>query len=156
MPASARQQRAVTERRARVLQLRAAGATFQQIADSEHLATASAAVMDVKRALAARRKELAEVADAHVMLELERLDAHERAAQNVLRAAAAAGPAHDPSLVLRAIDRLTRISARRCALLGLDDDSKDRKSSPLGTVPGTKDEIAAKRRDRRARAAAAR
>jgi hypothetical protein len=153
MPASARDQRRVAQRRARVLQLRAAGATFQQIADAEGLATASAAVMDVRRALDATGAALAVLAEQHVTLELERLDSAERAAQNVLRGAAQQGANHDPDLVLRSIDRLVRISARRSSLLGLDA-SPERHHGPPPQAQSRRDELARKRRDRRTAAAA--
>jgi len=149
MPASAREQAVVAERRARVLAMRAAGATFQQIADQEpDLSSAAAACMDVKRALAARGADLAKLADHAITLELERLDGLERAAQMIMRQAVN-GPLPDPKLALRAIDRLQRISVSRRRLLGLDQAQRsgDGEERQAGFI----DEIAA-RRDRRRRA----
>jgi|SRR5215471_13872982 len=145
VPASQREQRLVAERRDRVLAKRSAGMTYQQIADSEpSLSTASAAVQDAARALKAHASERLREGDP-LTLELERLDQLERAAQTVMRTAAS-GPAPSPGLVLKAIDRLTRISARRSALLGLSNVLQ-----PNGErQPNGLDEVAAQRRKRRA------
>lgn len=148
MPASARVQAEVADRRARVLALRAAGATFQQIADQEPaLKSAPAAAMDVKRALEARGTDLAKFADLHTVLELERLDGLERAAQMIMRAAVN-GPIPDPKLALRAIDRLQRISVSRRRLLGLDQARRDGGDGGE-RQGGFIDEIAAHRNRRR-------
>jgi hypothetical protein len=147
MSASKREQEQVAARRARVLQLRAAGATFQQIADAEGLASPGAAAMDVKRALHARQEQLAALVDVHVTLELERLDSAERAAQTVLRSASASSPP-DHETVLKAIDRLVRISARRAGLLGLDLQAAPEKPEQ---GPHRRDELAEARRERRNR-----
>lgn len=145
MPASQRQQRQVAERRDRVLSKRAAGMTYQQIADSEPtLSTASAAVQDAARALRTRARERVHEGDP-LALELERLETLERTAQTVMRTAATGGA--NPALVLKAIDRLTRISARRSLLLGIGGHREQ------GAAPDDKsglDEVAQQRRKRRA------
>lgn len=144
MPASQRVQREVAERRERVLRGRAAGLTYQQIADGEPtLSTASAAVQDAARALRARARERVIEGDP-LSLELERLDVLERAAQTVLRTAATGNA--NPGLVLKAIDRLTRISQRRSLLLGIAGRPKQQGDSE----PSELDEVAAQRRRRRA------
>jgi len=144
MPASERQQREVAARRERVLSMRASGLTYQQIADSEPtLSTASAAVQDAARALKAHAKQRVIEGDA-LTLELDRLETLERAAQTVMRTAATGGA--NPALVLKAIDRLTRISQRRSTLLGLSGLTPNPQS---GAVSGI-DELAQQRRRRRA------
>jgi len=143
VPASQRKQREVAERRERVLGKRAAGLTYQQIADSEEtLSTASAAVQDAARALQARARDRVVEGDP-LTLELERLETLERAAQTVMRTAATGNT--NPALVLKAIDRLTKISARRSMLLGLASRPKQGESSTSGL-----DEVAQQRRKRRA------
>jgi hypothetical protein len=116
MPASKREQAIVAARRERVLAKRAAGMTFAQIADDEGLSSPARAVEDVTRALKGRFSQRF-TASSSALLELERLDVLERAAQTVMRNAAAKNA--NPKLVLAAIDRLTAISRRRATLLGL-------------------------------------
>jgi len=146
MPASIRQQREVAQRRERVLSLRAAGLTYQQIADQEPtLASASAAVIDAQRALAKRARERLAESD-HLSLELERIALLERTAQTVMRQAAAGS--QNPVLVLKAIDRLSALSARRSRLLGLGDYGR-RNGAQRAPNPGL-DEVAQQRAKRRA------
>jgi hypothetical protein len=148
MPASARKQRETAERRERVLSKRSTGMTYQQIADTEPtLSTASAAVQDHSRALASRARQRTAVADFDLIAELERLDGLERAAQTIMRTAAATGPGHNPKLALQAIDRLERISNRRAKLLNLGAGQQQRE--PGGPTSGVVNEIAAKRAQRR-------
>ena len=111
----------VAERRARALQLRAAGLSYQAIADQLGYSSRRAAAQDVTRALADRQGLLDTQSALFVSLELERLDSLERAVQGVMRQAAADG---ERSIVLRAADRLLRIAERRAALLGLDASGK--------------------------------
>ena len=141
MPASERQQREVAARRERVLAKRAAGMTYQQIADDEPaLKNAACAVVDAERALKARGRERIREGDP-LTLELERLDALERSAQTIMRNAVR----DNPALALKAIDRLTRISQRRTALLGLHDTAdRGQRRSASGL-----DEVAAQRSKRR-------
>lgn len=163
MPASARKQRDVASRRQRVLQLREAGLSYQTIADELGLRNAHAAVDDVYQALEQQRAELSHRADLHVTLELSRLDSHERAAQTVLRQAA---EAKDQATVLKAIDRLVRVSARRSRLLGLETEGRQRRDAAAAAaaalasngparkelVDQLRDDLAAKRREKRRRA----
>jgi hypothetical protein len=117
LPASQADRDRVAARRSRALQLRAAGLTWQAIADELGYRAAGHAAQDVARALAARKNLLDNQAALFVTLELERLDSLERAVQTVMRQASAEG---DRSMVLRAADRLVRVSERRAKLLGLD------------------------------------
>jgi hypothetical protein len=158
--ASERKRRATSARRAKALAMRAAGATFQQIADAsagwqaEGLSpyrTAGAACQDITRALHARTAETAATAGTLVALELERLDTIDRAANIVMNRAETGG---DPVLVLRAADRIMRISDRRIALLSLaagagrgaggggGEDDDDGETDPI-------DDLAEQRRRRR-------
>jgi hypothetical protein len=96
----------LTERRRRALELRRAGATYEQIAAALGYFDSSGARKAVKKGL---RQTLAEPAAELRQLELLRLDRlHE-----TLWPRAVAGQ-------VRAIDRVLRIMARRAALLGLD------------------------------------
>lgn len=103
----------VAERRSKALALRVAGVHWQQIADQLGHKTAGAAAQDVSRALEARRTEMNGPPDDFTALELERLEAMERAAWTVLRRHSAQGGDE----VLEAIDRLVRISESRRRLV---------------------------------------
>lgn len=122
MPASEREQRRVAERRTRVLQLRADGATFEHIAAVCGHKTAAAAQIDFTRALADRKLQLTadSVGELFLPLELERLDGMERQVRSTLAQAADGDDPVDRALVLRCVDRLLRISERRTSLLRLD------------------------------------
>ena len=127
----------VAARRARVLQLRAAGLSYQSIADQVGLPTASAAAQDAKRALKDRQHLADDQAALAVTLEAERLDALERAAQAVLQTAVKGG---DHETALRSVDRLVRLSDRRGRLLGLGNTTETRagtveREGPRGTSP---------------------
>jgi hypothetical protein len=139
MPASERKRRDVAARRAKALAMRAAGATFQQIADTvPGYRTAGAACQDITRALRARAAEqLAAGPDTWVTLELERLDTIDRAANVVMNRADAAG---DPVLVLRAADRIMRISDRRTLLLGMAPGAAGRGQGGGGGPDGDQDD----------------
>ena len=159
MSASERKQRATAERRAKALAMRAAGATFQQIADAsagwEGLSpyrSPGAVCQDVTRALRARTAERVAAPDTWVGLELERLDTIDRAANIVMNRAETGG---DPVLVLRAADRIMRISDRRAVLLGLAAGAGGRGAGGGGgdqdddPEADTIDELSAERRRRR-------
>ena len=121
MPASRMTQREVAERRAQVLKSRAAGMDWGQIARTvPGVKDAAAAAQDHRRALAGARELRALAGDegaGALELELQRLDAAALAVEGVLRTAAADPDAHDR--VLRAVDRIARLSERRSELLGL-------------------------------------
>lgn len=142
---SRREQMEVAARRERVLMMRAAGMTCQQICDQEPtLKTASNVAQDAARALAARVRERKAEGNP-VALELERLAIVERAATTLMRNAAT-GPNASPKLVLASIDRLVKISTRRSLLLGLSHAGPS-----AGQGAGDEfDEVAAQRRKRRA------
>ena len=117
----------VTARRARVLQLKAAGLSYQAIADQVGLPTAAAAAQDATRALKDRKGLLDDQAALFVTLEVERLDGLERAAQAVLQTAVKAG---DHETVLQSVDRLVRLSERRGRLLSLNAASPAEAAPP--------------------------
>jgi hypothetical protein len=102
----------LTSRRAQAVELRASGLGYEDIAVKLGHKTARAAAADV--ALGLESHEVLARVPSHLVavLETARLDALERDAQRVLRAAATAG---DHELVLRAVDQLVRLSARRAA-----------------------------------------
>jgi hypothetical protein len=102
----------VTARRVRALEAHAAGVGYQAIADQMGYKTPRAAAADVARALESREVLARMPAHLVAVLEAERLSALERAAQRVLREAATAG---EHEVVLRAVDRLVRLSQRRAA-----------------------------------------
>jgi hypothetical protein len=115
--------------------LRSEGRTLQQIASQLGFSDRSSARRAISRALAAAVREPAEEL---VILECLRLDALTRAAWEVLEAehhVVSAGrlvhgpdgaPLRDDGPMLCAIDRLIRISERRCRLLGLDAPPRSR------------------------------
>jgi len=115
-------------RDAKATELRSRGYSYQQIADTLGMHDRSAARKAVERALFAT---VAEPAEELRRLELLRLDTMAVAAWQVLGAehpvvsdgkimVLNGEPLRDPQPVLAAIDRLLRISERRCRLLGLD------------------------------------
>lgn len=140
MPASRMVQKDVADRRGQVLKARAAGMDWDQIARTvPGVADAKAAAQDYRRAMQAR-KELRDLAGddraSSLELELARLDSAALAVEGVLRAAAADPGTHDR--VLRAADRLARLSELRVTLLGLGQQA------PAGGSGGP-DELAARR-----------
>jgi hypothetical protein len=152
VPASAREQRQVAQRRAQAIGMRAAGATYQQIADELGHKTAAAAAQDVTRGLQDQQAEAGGQGGLLVTLEAERLDAAERRVQAAIEAAV--GEA-DHELVLRGVDRLLRISRQRAALLRLAVQPGQGGEAETET-DDTIENLAAYRARRRAKAAAAR
>jgi hypothetical protein len=116
MPASPSQQEKVAARRLKALAMRAAGATYPQIARECGHKTPAAAAQDVTRALQARKKLDDGQAPLSGVLEAERIDMLERTVQATLRRASTA---QDGPLVLKAAGTLLGISKRREALLGI-------------------------------------
>lgn len=118
----------VALRRAKALEMRAAGAKYEEIRQALGYSSRGAATQDVQRALAATVRE---VADEVRQLELMRLDQMWVEVLKVLRrqhVTVSNGrvvtlddqPIEDDGPVLQAIDRLLRIQERRAKLLGLD------------------------------------
>lgn len=114
MPASATKREAVAARRAKALRLRAAGSSYEAIAEQCGLKSAAAACTDVQRALKDRQSLLDQEASWFLALEMERLETVQRTMELALR------QAQDAQLQIQITDRLLRISARRAAMLGLD------------------------------------
>lgn len=140
MPASRLTQAQVSERRAAVLKARAAGMNWDQIARTvPGVADARSAAQDHRRAIGASRdlRVLAGDEGAGALeLELQRLEAASLAVEGVLRSAAADPDAHDR--VLRAADRLARLSELRSSLLKL--------TGQPAAAGGGEDELGARRR----------
>lgn len=144
MSASERTRQQVAERRQQVMELRAAGMPFADIARRLGHKTASAAVQDLTRAMADARATLSEQLPAYITLELARLDLVDRTCQVTMGQAVQAG---DWETVLRAAGTLVRLSQRRSELLGINLAAK-----PAGPAKGTEDdvdELAERRRRRR-------
>jgi hypothetical protein len=132
MPASKAQQAITAERRAKALALKVAGVSYEQIAGQLQYADRASAYKDIERALKQRKKDQDGAADLAVSLELERLDAMERAVWAVLRrqhVLVSGGKVVkddsgrtmvDDAPTLAAIDRLVKIQERRARYLGLD------------------------------------
>lgn len=108
------------ERRKVAVNLRIAGATFEQIGERLGV-SAQAAYSLVSRALDKTRKATAESAETLRGMELTRLDAM----QTAIWADAMKGDEQK-------IDRLLKIQARRAALLGLDAPAKIAPTDPTG------------------------
>lgn len=113
------------ERRAFVLKLRKAGATYREIADAAVTRFGIDALpggwcdryahKDVRRELDKLRNEIAESAEGVLALELERLD---DLLKGLWGEAARKNPDHG------AVDRVLKIMQRRAKLLGLDAPDK--------------------------------
>lgn len=135
----------IAERRAKLIDMRRDGHSWSQIAKALEYGSAAAACQDLRRALDARKEELAISLDQHRQLELEKLDRLERAALDVLtrpHVHVSGGkivrdgyteigddgkpvdmpgdPLLDDGPVLQAIESLRRLSERRAKLLGID------------------------------------
>jgi predicted DNA-binding protein YlxM (UPF0122 family) len=138
MPTPLATQALVAERRAQVLKLRVASVSVGQIAQQFGISE-SAVHADVRRALEQRTKMLDEALNEYRSMELEKLEAMERAAWGVLHrkhylvslqsGKVARHPDTDEPLLddgptLAAIDRLVKIQDRRAKLLGLDAAQK--------------------------------
>jgi hypothetical protein len=168
MPASARTQKQIAARRARVVALRATGMSWDDIAAGVGVLNAAVARRDAQEHAAADARTAAGP-QADLAVELERLDIAERAVQQVREAASAlasaspddddeTGAADDAdamalTLVLGAVDRLMRIHDRRARLLAL---TPAKGAQPAGAgKPSAIDEVAAARKRRRTRYSAA-
>jgi hypothetical protein len=99
---------AATIRRARAIKLRVEGNTYQQIADKLECSLYTAHT-DVQAVLQERREQAAEDADQVRDVELERLDL------GIALVVKQIGKGN-----LAAVDRLVKLTERRCKMLGLD------------------------------------
>lgn len=120
----------VAARRAKAVRLRRTGVGWDDIATMCGYSDKGAACKDVKRALDAYLKEQNAEVEQLRELELQHLDDLRRAAAQILVADhyhVARGvitDIPDPAPKLAAIDRLVRISDRRCAILGINAPTK--------------------------------
>lgn len=127
MPPNKAQRARTAQRRNQAIQLRLAGAEWQQIADTLGYSDRAAANKDVTRALDAAVREQDASAEVLRETELQRLDRLQRG----LWTAAIAG---DP----RAVETVLRVMDRRMKLLGLDipPDVEDRMRREAATRAG--------------------
>jgi hypothetical protein len=142
MASRAQQQATAAQRRARVLQLRISGATFEQIGQALGITDGRAHQL-YKDAL---NRTIQAPADEHRRLELERLDRLQAEAVRVLRAdhivvqggeivrGEDGRPLADHGPTLAAIDRLVRVQESRRKLLGLDAPSRHQVDARVMTV----------------------
>lgn len=129
----------VRQRRLKALRLRAAGLSYEAVAEQCGHKSASAAAVDVRRALRDRKVFLDHEATLFRALEMERLETIQRTLETELRQAA------DTPQKLAVADRLLRLSARRQAVLGVDvaSGAAPRPANPF-------DELSRRRQQRRA------
>jgi hypothetical protein len=121
-------------RRGRVLERRALGISYRQIALEMDVPLATV-VADGRRALAERAREM-EQAEMSAALEMARLEATERRVQAVMEAAE---EMRDHALVLEAADRLSVISERRLAVAASLSEAADTEQAviaDLNLMPG--------------------
>lgn len=137
MPASRAQRTATAERRAKAVEMRMTGASFQRIADELGYNSRGAACQDITRALESAVTTERATVEVYRQEELERLDlllveawtvlkrqhvtvSHGR----VIRDEETNEPLLDDGPVLAAIDRILKIQERRSKFLGLDAPTK--------------------------------
>jgi len=134
------------------------GLSFDQVAQLDpveypwaaHWGGSTARVaQDARRALERAATHDREIADTYVTLESRRLDGVERRVQQVI---ARAAQANDNATVLRAVDRLIRLSERRSELRGLNAGSSTRNTGGPVTPTHDDDELGRRRRNRRTNA----
>jgi hypothetical protein len=132
MPASRAKRADTAQRRKQAIDMRMAGASYQQIADRLGYTTRGAACQDVTRALETAVVEQARSVEAYREEELQRLDVLLAEAWAVLKrqhVTVSHGrvikddfdePILDDGPTLSAIDRILKIQERRAKFLGLD------------------------------------
>jgi hypothetical protein len=132
MPASRAKRADTAQRRKQAIDMRMAGASYQQIADDLGYTTRGAACQDVTRALETAVVEQARSVEAYREEELQRLDLLLTEAWAVLQrqhVTVSHGrivrdemdqPILDDGPTLSAIDRILKIQERRAKFLGLD------------------------------------
>jgi hypothetical protein len=136
LPASRLQQAQVAERRARALTMRAAQVPLATIMSQLGYSSVAAVSVDIKRAMAARRDDLREAADALTVLEDEKLDVLERGmwgifhrrhvlvSQGQVMRGEDGNPLMDDDPATRAAGVLLRAFDRRAKLHGLDSPTR--------------------------------
>jgi len=133
MPASRAKRADTAQRRRKAIDMRMAGASYQQIADELGYNSRGAACQDVTRALETAVVEQARSVEAYREEELQRLDVLLAEAWAVLKRQhitvshgrtiyddRTGEPLLDDGPVLTAIDRILKIQERRAKFLGLD------------------------------------
>lgn len=136
MPRGSAQRVATAKRRAEAVQMRIAGATYEQIAEALGYSGRNAAYVDITRALEASVTEQHRAAEVLRQEELMRLDVlwvevwavlkreHVTVSNGRLVRGDDGQPLRDDGPVLQAVDRLLRILERRAKYLGLDAPTK--------------------------------
>ncbi len=137
MPASRAKRADTALRRRKAIDMRMAGASYQQIADELGYTTRGAACQDVTRALETAVVEQARSVEAYREEELQRLDVLLAEAWAVLKRQhvtvshgkliyddRTGEPLIDDGPTLSAIDRILKIQERRAKFLGLDAPTK--------------------------------
>lgn len=133
MPASRAKRADTAQRRRQAIDMRMAGASYQQIADELGYSSRGAACQDVTRALETAVVEQARSVEAYREEELQRLDALLAEAWAILKRQhvtvshgrliyddRTGEPLLDDGPTLAAIDRILKIQERRAKFLGLD------------------------------------
>lgn len=132
MPASKAKRADTAQRRKQAIDMRMAGASFQQIADTLGYTTRGAACQDISRALEQSVAEQTRSVESYREEELQRLDAllaeawavlkrqHVTVSHGRLIRDESDEPILDDGPTLSAIDRILKIQERRAKLLGLD------------------------------------
>jgi len=118
----------ITQRRTKLVELRANGQSWSTIAKQLNYSSPGAACTDLKRALELRRAELAVTLDEYRQLELEHLEHLQRTALDVL----AEDTGDDQRL--QAVETLRRLSERRAKLLGLDAPTRIESDGELRVI----------------------
>jgi hypothetical protein len=138
MPPSKAQRALTAERRAKLIRMRVAGATFEKIAEELGYSSRGDASKDLLRALELNRDEEAAEVSVYRQQENERLDALLRAAWPH---ATEPSPVLDrdgnvvgEELDMRAVDTVLRLMDRRAKLNGLDMPTKAELSGPDGGI----------------------
>lgn len=145
MVASMAQRALTAERRAKALNLRTRGRSYEEISEALGYASRHAAREDILRAWTARAAERDVEADSYVTAELEKLDMLERAVMGVLERKhysitpkgtlvwlnpepnnpfSVEMPLEDDAPILAAAAHMVKIAERRTKLLGLDAPTK--------------------------------
>lgn len=133
MPASRAKRADTAQRRRQAIDMRMAGASFQEIADTLGYTTRGAACQDITRALETAVIEQTRSVEAYREEELQRLDALLAEAWAILKRQhvtvshgrliyddRTGEPLVDDGPTLSAIDRILKIQERRAKFLGLD------------------------------------